>query len=87
MKHRNKIIMGSAISIAAILVTIDHTKHSLPEPEVNEAIIIQDISGEAPCSLINPCALGGSGVEEFIIQDDSATSPCSLGNSTSPCSL
>lgn len=34
MKHKAKIIMGLALGLAAILVTIDHTRHRLPAPTV-----------------------------------------------------
>ena len=36
MRHRNKIIMGSAIGLAAIAVAIDHTRHHVPEPALDE---------------------------------------------------
>lgn len=70
MKNRNRLIMGSAIGLAAIAVAIDHTRHQLPEPVRSEGmmkssdyIVIEE--GESPgsedtspCSLnISPCSL------------------------------
>jgi hypothetical protein len=54
--NRNRILMGSAISLAAIAVAIDHTRHRLPEP-VSPGVS-QEMIHEAPCTLENPCALG-----------------------------
>jgi hypothetical protein len=69
---RSRLIMGSAIGLAAIAVAIDHTRHRLPEPMVNnESDIYIDGSG-SPCGLdASPCSLGDS--------------PCALDSS--PCSL
>jgi len=69
MKNRNRLIMGSAIGIATIAITIDHTRHRLPEPvsaeEVlngSDQVVIDDENLEgpdmSPCSLnISPCSL------------------------------
>jgi hypothetical protein len=67
MKHRNKIIMGSAISLAAIAVAIDHTRHHVPEAAYGNIEIIGEESKSsgsaagsldaAPCSIENPCSL------------------------------
>ena len=68
MKHRNKIIMGSAIGLAAIAIAIDHTRHYVPEPALDELEIIGEEGNSAassapcaldaaPCSLENPCSL------------------------------
>jgi hypothetical protein len=62
MRHRNKIIMGSAIGLAAIAVAIDHTRHHVPEPALDEIEIIgEEGTGDAssaPCSLdAAPCSL------------------------------
>lgn len=58
MKRKAKIIMGSALGLAAILVTIDHTRDRLPAPTVTRdatrnAITIESTrdSGEAPRGL------------------------------------
>jgi hypothetical protein len=71
--NRNRLIVGSALGLAAIAVAIDHTHHSLPEPTASEqGMDLYQIEGESPCSLSSPCAMGQGG------------SPCSLG---SPCSM
>ena len=69
MKHKTgKVIMGTALSLAAIAVAIDHTQHRLPEVEK----ISNDDKGSmlksTPCGLGDaaPCSLGGE-------------APCSLG--------
>jgi len=70
MKRRaSKIIFGSALSVAAIAVAIDHTRHPLPEPIAVEqratsadegvATIVDQQSEEAPCAMDGaPCAMG-----------------------------
>lgn len=64
MKHKyNRILMGTAVTVAAIASAVDHTRHQLPVPEQAEAagvIIIEDEGGESPCSLnidASPCSL------------------------------
>ena len=57
---KNKIILGSALSIAAIAVAIDHTKHKVPEPQQTEqnVIIVDDDEDETPCGMDGtPCGL------------------------------
>jgi len=78
MKHKTgKAIMGATLSLAAIAVAIDHTRHALPVIEEST----QDHRGlmqqDAPCGLggAAPCSLGGD------------RSPCSLGSDQAPCSL
>jgi len=79
MAKKNHIIMGTAISVAALAVAIDHMHHRLPEPaqDMSGYIIEGDSgSGGSPCSLGgSPCGLG----------DSQNQSPCSLDSS--PCSL
>ena len=73
---KNKIILGSALSIAAIAVAIDHTKHKVPEPQQTEqnVIIVDDGEDDTPCGLDGtPCGL-----------DDEA--PCGLDDET-PCGM
>ena len=66
MSKTNRIIMGSAIGLAAIAVAIDHTKHPLPEPATVESSYI--IEESSPCSLeASPCSL--------------SENPCSLNSS------
>lgn len=75
-KNRNRLIMGSAIGLAAIAVAIDHTKHRLPVPLEQQAAVSEDVSDDSPCSL------GGYGQQSY----DEA--PCSLGGyGDSPCGL
>lgn len=70
MKNRNRLIMGTAIGVAAVAIAIDHTRHRLPEPvkseevlESSDYIVIEDgenaaSADAAPCSLdISPCSL------------------------------
>ena len=61
MKHRSKIIMGSAIGLAAIAVAIDHTKHHVPEPSHADIEIIgeeESGGGDSPCALdTSPCSM------------------------------
>lgn len=78
MKRRtSQVIIGSAMSLAAIAVTIDHTRHSIPEPVArnqNESEMAGYPDSGTPCGLgASPCSLGES--------------PCGLGANVSPCSL
>jgi len=65
----SRIIFGSALSVAAIAVAIDHTKHPLPEPvsvkqpastaDQSGSVIVDEQSDEAPCALDGaPCSMG-----------------------------
>jgi hypothetical protein len=73
-KQQSKLIMGSAIGLATILVAIDHTRHSLPTPEA-PAISDSASEAEAPCGMDaeTPCGLDGE-------------TPCGMGTET-PCGL
>lgn len=81
MKNRNRLIMGTALSLAAITVAIDHTRHRLPEPvaaSAEQGGVAEDAS---PCSMSeggsSPCSM-----------DNSSASPCSMdADSSSPCGL
>lgn len=70
MSQRNRIIMGTALGIAAVAIAIDHTRQPLPPP-VSESVDAgaqnNDTQPLNPCSLGDapPCSLGGK-------------SPCSL---------
>ena len=60
MKHRtSKIIIGSALGVAAIAVTIDHTRHSLPGvEETSQTDSSQFMDEDTPCGLgVAPCSL------------------------------
>jgi len=77
MKKTNRFIVGSAFSLAAIAIAIDHTQHRLPEPvtAVQEQTGFSDDSDdsdESPCSLDSesPCSIDS---------DDEDSSPCGLG--------
>lgn len=60
MKNRNRLIMGSALGLAAIAVAIDHTRHPLPEPvRAEQGMDLYQIEGDAPASqTASPCGLG-----------------------------
>lgn len=81
MKNRNRLIMGTAMGLAAIGVLIDHTRHRLPEAVPASEIqgdagmyeITPDRTDKSPCSMNSPCSMGNN-------------SPCSLQGS-SPCSM
>lgn len=61
--NKHKIIMGSVMSIAALAVAIDHTKHRVPTAQESQQsmIIIEDggDAGGTPCGMgDNPCGMG-----------------------------
>ena len=72
MKKTNRLIVGSALSLAAIAVAIDHTKHRLPDPvpSSEEQYMSEE---ESPCGMgsESPCSMDS---------DDSDSSPCGLGD-------
>lgn len=84
MKKTNRLIVGSALGLAAIAVAIDHTKHRLPEPvpAMQEQIDMSDdespcgMDAESPCSMDSdsesPCSM------DSMDYDDSDSSPCGL---------
>jgi hypothetical protein len=60
MKHKQaKIIVGGAITAAAIAVAIDHSKQRLPEPEdtlaSQQAVIIIEEGDEIPAENTGDC--------------------------------
>ena len=71
-RTQSRIIMGAAISAAAIAVVMDHTKQRLPEPEEQlasqDAVIIIE-EGEA------------------VPAQDECSKPAKPGRQASPCSL
>jgi hypothetical protein len=74
MKRRARIIMGSALGLAAIAVAIDHTRHRVPLPVATQDAAREGPVGETPCGLgAAPCGAGGE------------STPCGLGSS--PCNL
>ena len=62
--NKHKIIMGSFMSIAALAVAIDHTKHNLPAPQESQQSMIviegEGDNGGTPSSVGNdtPCGMG-----------------------------
>ena len=77
MKKTNRLIVGSALSLAAIAVAIDHTKHRLPDPvPAEDLIIILDDDEESPCGMStdSPCSMDSD------MDDDSDSSPCGMGD-------
>lgn len=83
--NKSKIIMGSAVGLAAIAVAIDHTKHRLPTPQESEQyIIMQDGEGSSPCGMdSSPC---GMGEDESPCGMTVGESPCGMGEET-PCGM
>lgn len=74
MKKTNRLIIGSALGIAAIAVAIDHTQHRLPEA----VAVTQEEAGmseeeESPCGM-------GSDSESPCSMDSDDSSPCGLGD-------
>lgn len=73
MKKTNRLIMGTALGLAAIAIAIDHTQHRLPDA----ISVSQEQTGmdddESPCGLDieSPCSMDA---------DDSSSSPCGLGD-------
>lgn len=75
MKKTNRLIVGSAFSLAAIAIAIDHTQHRLPEavPVTQEQAGMSE-EEESPCGMAteeSPCSMDS---------DDSDSSPCGLGD-------
>ncbi len=94
MADRNRLIMGSALGLAALAVAIDHTRHRLPEPVAADggaapAVVAADPcalgGGETPCGLeipANPC---GMAAEPPCGLD--AGNPCGYGEGGTPCGI
>jgi len=74
MKKSNRLIVGTALGLAAIAVAMDHTKHRLPDPisaEQEQSTMSED---ESPCGMgeeSSPCSMDS---------DDTDSSPCGLGD-------
>lgn len=89
MKKTNRLIVGTAFSLAAIAVAIDHTQHRLPEPVAATQEQTASDDDESPCGLSSesPCSLDDEN------GDDESSSPCSMDSDSddesesSPCSL
>ena len=78
MKNSNRLIMGAAISLAAIAAAIDHTRHRLPVPTEatgtyeQSNIVIEGEEESSPCSM--NVDNGNSDSES------ESSSPCGLGD-------
>ena len=72
MKKSNRLIVGSALSLAAIAVAIDHTQHRLPDPIEATQEQMEMSDDESPCGLDgeSPCSM----------DSDDSSSPCGLGD-------
>lgn len=64
--RRNRWIMGSAISLAALATAIDHTRHPVPQAVVKQTSTQQPAQDE-----ISPCGLGDESEQQN-------ANPCSL---------
>jgi len=75
MKKSNRLIVGTALGLAAIAVAIDHTQHRLPDPIAAEQEQSDMTEDESPCGMAaeesSPCSMDS---------DDSDSSPCGLGD-------
>ncbi len=72
-RKQTRVIVGAAISAAAIAVAIDHTRQRLPVAEkqlANQAVIIIDEGEEIPAENGMDCGKQASSVRQV--------SPCSL---------
>jgi hypothetical protein len=73
-RKQTRLIVGAAISAAAIAVAVDHTRQRLPEPEKQlasqQAVIIIDEGEELPAENNTDCG-----------------KPAAAGRQASPCSL
>ena len=81
---KNKLILGSAMGLAAIAIAIDHTKHRLPTPqESDQYIILQDSENSSPCGMdVSPCGMGEDETPCGMAADES---PCGMGET--PCGM
>ena len=73
MKITNRLIVGSALGLAAIAVAIDHTQHRLPDPVSVTQEEIDMSEEESPCGMgmESPCSMDS---------DEDSSSPCGMGN-------
>ena len=82
MKKTNRLIVGSALGLAAIAVAIDHTQHRLPDPIAVEQMQSDLSEEESPCGLSSesPCSMDGDGSSPCSMDSDDSSSPCGLGD-------
>ena len=73
-RKQTRLIVGAAISAAAIAVAIDHTRQRLPDPDKQlasqQAVVIIDEGEELPAENGENCGKPAAA--------DRLTSPCSL---------
>lgn len=77
MKNPNRLIMGAAISLAAIAAAIDHTRHRLPSPSETSEYSNIVIEGEEESS---PCSMNIDNGTSDSLSEDENSSPCGLGD-------
>ena len=82
MKKTNRLIVGSALGLAAIAVAIDHTQHRLPDPIPLEQVQSDMVEDESPCGLSSesPCSMDSETSSPCSMDSDSSSSPCGLGD-------
>ena len=76
MSQSSRLIMGTALGLAALAIAIDHSKHRLPEP-----VAVSDTTNEDNATRRNPCSLGNGSPCSL-----GKENPCDL-KPKSPCSL
>lgn len=82
---KNRIIIGSAVGLAAIAIAIDHTKHKVPEPEpLEQGALLVEGEEDSPCGMgDSPCGMGEDESPCGMSYDES---PCGMGEET-PCGM
>jgi len=84
MKKTNRLIVGSALGLAAIAVAIDHTQHRLPDPvPATQEQVDMSEEEESPCGMgsESPCSMdSGSMDSDSMDSDELGSSPCGLGD-------
>ena len=70
MKKSNRLIVGTALGLAAIAIAIDHTQHRIPDPVPVSQEEMDMSEEESPCGMgmESPCSM------------DSDSSPCGMGD-------
>ena len=82
MKKTNRLIVGSALGLAAIAIAIDHTQHRLPDPIPAEQMQDDMSEEESPCGLSSesPCSMDSESSSPCSMDSDGSSSPCGLGD-------
>jgi hypothetical protein len=71
-RNRSRLVMGTAISAAAIAVAVDHTRQRLPDPE-------QQLADQSAVIIIEE--------GQALPAEDGCGKPAKPGKRPSPCSL